>query len=267
MTVAIFAKVPEGIVLGSDSTTTIYDNQGRVINTYDNVQKIFPIENHPVGIVTWGIGSIGVRNIESLIHEFETTVTRQRHSIQNISMLLFNFFRERYLQQFTNPQNNVSLGFVLAGYDTGASMPTEYIMEIPNTAPHVLRPNRADGTPNFGLHWFGQPWWITRLIKGFDHRWLNDVATRCNIPLQELENLASRFEVPIPYDGMPLQDAVDLTEFLINITIGVFKFQAGPKLCGGAVDIAVITPKGFCWIKQKALFRQIENHSRPFIST
>ncbi len=266
MTVAIFAKVPEGVVLGADSTTTIMNNQGGVLNTYDNVQKIFPIENHPAGIVTWGLGGIGVRNIESLVHEFENQFTRARRTIEELAGSLFDFFRDRYIQQFGQPQDNITLGFVVAGYDRNSTIPTEFIMEIPNHPPAILRPNLSDGTPNFGLHWFGQPWWITRLISGFDPRWLEQVAGRYNIPVQDLINMANAWQVPIPYNAMPLQDAVDLTEFLVNITIGVFKFQVGPKSCGGVVDVAVITPKGFCWIKQKSLFKQIENHSRPFIS-
>ena len=44
------------------------------------------------------------------------------------------------------------------------------------------------------------------------------------------------------FDGMPLQDAVDFANYAVQLTIGRFRFAAGVPVCGGNVDIAVITP-------------------------
>ena len=48
------------------------------------------------------------------------------------------------------------------------------------------------------------------------------------------------------------QDAIDLALWLTNIVIGRFRFVIGVPLCGGDIDIAVITPKEFSWVKRKS---------------
>jgi hypothetical protein len=58
-------------------------------------------------------------------------------------------------------------------------------------------------------------------------------------------------ELPLVFDGMPLQDAVDFANFAIQLTIGTFRFALGPPICGGDVDIAVITPAAFHWAQRK----------------
>lgn len=53
------------------------------------------------------------------------------------------------------------------------------------------------------------------------------------------------------FDGMPLQDAIDLAAFLANVTIGHSRFVIGPPVYGGHVDVAAITHNGFSWVRQK----------------
>lgn len=50
---------------------------------------------------------------------------------------------------------------------------------------------------------------------------------------------------------MPLQDAIEYVEYLINLMTGRFRFYAGTPLCGGDIDLAVITYRGFNWIKRQ----------------
>lgn len=50
---------------------------------------------------------------------------------------------------------------------------------------------------------------------------------------------------------MPVQDAIDLSVFLANVTIGHSRFVVGPPVCGGHVDVATITHNGFEWVRQK----------------
>jgi hypothetical protein len=53
------------------------------------------------------------------------------------------------------------------------------------------------------------------------------------------------------FDGMPIQDAIDYAQLLTSMTVGWFRFGIGAKLCGGDVDIAVITPDSFVWAQRK----------------
>ena len=56
---------------------------------------------------------------------------------------------------------------------------------------------------------------------------------------------------PIIYQGMPLQDAIDLAVYLIDGTIGHSRFAVGPPVCGGQIDVATMTHRGFRWVKRK----------------
>lgn len=51
---------------------------------------------------------------------------------------------------------------------------------------------------------------------------------------------------------MPIQDAIDLSEFLVNLTINYVRFNPGPGVVCGPTDIAAITKhEGFKWVKRK----------------
>lgn len=69
MTVAVACNTPEGIILGTDSMNTLSDEQGRVLKTYENAIKIFQLGNKPIGIATYGAGSIGNRIIGTYVRE------------------------------------------------------------------------------------------------------------------------------------------------------------------------------------------------------
>ena len=54
---------------------------------------------------------------------------------------------------------------------------------------------------------------------------------------------------------MPIQDVVDLAEFMVNLTIEFTKFSPGGNVVGGPVEIAAITKhEGFKWVKRKHYF-------------
>lgn len=58
-------------------------------------------------------------------------------------------------------------------------------------------------------------------------------------------------KIPIIYEAMTPQDAVDFSSYLIKTTIETMRFQARPKSVGGPVDILLITPENVKWIQEK----------------
>jgi hypothetical protein len=71
MTIAIAVQVHDGIVLASDSASTISitDAAGKteIVNVYNNANKIFNLRKGlPIGGMTYGMGSIGVSSIATL---------------------------------------------------------------------------------------------------------------------------------------------------------------------------------------------------------
>ena len=83
MTIAISLQTPEGIVLGSDSTSTVSDGAGRVAQLFNSAQKVFEIgphnerflpgEHFSGGIVTYNDGSFGPISWRSLINTLLST--------------------------------------------------------------------------------------------------------------------------------------------------------------------------------------------------
>jgi ABC-type branched-subunit amino acid transport system substrate-binding protein len=54
---------------------------------------------------------------------------------------------------------------------------------------------------------------------------------------------------------MPIQDAIDLTQFLVDTTKGYFRFLPGADIVGGDTDVAVVTRhERFKWIKRKHFY-------------
>ena len=54
---------------------------------------------------------------------------------------------------------------------------------------------------------------------------------------------------------MPIQDAIDLAEFLVELTIKWSRFTPGPPTVGGPIEIAAITRhEGFKWIRRKQYY-------------
>ena|SRR5450759_2217825 len=76
MTIAISIKVNDGVVLAADSASTL-SNESGVIKVYDNAAKITNLyKGLPIGIITWGAGSIGSASTATLIKDFRNRIMR-----------------------------------------------------------------------------------------------------------------------------------------------------------------------------------------------
>ena len=78
MTICVAVKVAEGLVLAADSASTLIGSystpqgpmQG-VVQTFEYANKLAHIKDYPIGVLSWGTGSLGDRSIQSLIMEWE----------------------------------------------------------------------------------------------------------------------------------------------------------------------------------------------------
>jgi hypothetical protein len=74
LTIAIFLKVNEGLVLASDSASTIIaqdpEGQQGVVSTYNNANKEFNLKKGlSIGVITWGADAIGATSLSTLIKD------------------------------------------------------------------------------------------------------------------------------------------------------------------------------------------------------
>ena len=277
MTVCVSVKVSEGLVLAADSTAAIEgqigDGPRGVLKTYDHMRKLAHVKDYPIGTLTWGTAHIGARTVDSLIKEFEHKMPslheeeekckEQRirseepepysYNVRKIAENLIAQILDKYQEEFGNrsQEDQPRLGLLVSGYSSGQFFPEQWLAEMPLKP--ELRDLRSDygGQPNFGANWFGVTDAIVRLHWGRDDQALTILSERFQVEKDEIRELLAPLQYPVLFEGMPLQDAVDYAVYLINVVIGRFRFVMGAPLCGGEIDVAVITPDRFAWVRQK----------------
>jgi hypothetical protein len=116
---------------------------------------------------------------------------------------------------------------------------------------HNQRPDR-DGKPDFGASWFGLTEPIVRLHWGRDEAAISIIAERFGIPQQDIREALNPLQYQVPFAVMPLQDAIEYAHYMLNVTVGRYRFVVGPELCGGEIEIVAITQRQFKWISRKS---------------
>jgi len=254
MSIAIAVKVSDGLVLASDSSTSIVvTEKGRkgIAQVYENADKVTQLGRLPVGIVAWGIGNLQSKSITRLVEEFGEDYQETNNFEKENLEALTDYFSGLYQNEFENlkEEDRPKLGLAIGAIIDNAGQPILYKLSFPKPGhPELLR-----GENNFGASWFGQIGAITRLHKGYDPRIREMLKHKATISDGEINDLLSGLESPVFFGGMPLQDAIKFADYLITATKNFYKFQAGAPTCGGPTDIAVISRAGFQWIKRKHL--------------
>lgn len=276
MTVCVMVKVSEGLVLAADSATVIsgrVGNEPGILKTYEHSRKLSHIKDYPVATLAWGTALIGSRSVESLIKEYEYGLPslleeqekikekRSRgeeikpfeYSVKEIAAGLLEHIQDYYEAEFADLEvsKRPFLGILVAGFSSGRFFPEHWLFELPHgTALKDVRPDR-EGKPDFGAHWYGLTDAIVRLHWGRDDHAVDILAKHFKVSTEEINNLLMPLQYVVPFAGMPLQDAIDYAVYLVNVAIGRYRFVIGAPLCGGEVDVAVITPNNFTWVKRK----------------
>jgi len=277
LTIAISIKINDGIVLASDSASTVLgqtpDGKLGVLNVYNNANKVFNLRKGlPIGAITWGIGSIGHASISTIMKDLrqifvgksqnhqDWKLDKDNYTVEAVAQHLKEFvFDELYAPVFKDPsQLRPDLGFIVAGYSANdASMAEEFQIYIKHgecSGPTKLRPQQ-----NIGLTAGGDTEALNRLMSGISGalpQVLQDILKVAPNQIPQVMNLLQeRLTIPLILPAMPLQDAIDLGEFLVDLTIKFSRFKPGPPTVGGPIEIASISKhEGFRWIKRKHYF-------------
>jgi len=271
MTIALVLKINDGVVLATDSASSLLSKDPKsgqmlVYNVYDNANKIFNLrKGFPIGAVTWGIGSIGNASIETLVKDFRVEVAEKKingnnYSIGDIVVLFRQFiFDQHYEKEFKGIVDpNTYLGFLIAGYPIKNSLKSQN--------PEVWRLEMVNGTCNppinicpnneCGIWWGGQINPLVRIYTGVDpglfevlkDEWkVDDKKIAALFPVLQ-QKLSMNFVVP----SMPIQDAINLSEYFVDLTEKFFKYASGATTVGGPIEIAAITKyESFKWVRRK----------------
>lgn len=285
MTIAISLVVGDGVVLGTDSATSIILPGEKYYNIYPNAEKtINLVKGLPIGLMTYGLGSISNLSIASLgrmlrdllsgadPEEVDWTLDPATYSLERVAELVKLFFYDGlYVNQFGEPpeiseedvetgtefddaQKEVPrfppLGFILAGFSAGMYYPEVWTVEI-GIDGRCIGPVRVVSPGTVGvIRFWGQPEPLNRLVYGWSYEAVERLQA-AGIPEDTIERILLA-ETPLAHPGMPVQDAIDLVRYLAEVTAGYLRFKPGAPVVGPPFDIAAITRhQGFRWVSRK----------------
>ncbi len=277
MTIAACYRCTEGVVLGSDSTTTyMVDGKPRHFNC---AQKVFEVGEHStLGIVTWGIAGFPDVSYRTLLAQLADELVG--HPVKSVAAVaeswsrkIWPCYRDAFLPHRTrfaelramttrNPQESAELaalaqmgmlGFVVAGYLLDDRTPRAFEIQFDfGSSNHAVPSEIGIGQPFFR----GVPNFMDRLMNGMDdplyhHILASGKWTGTPEELAELVKQVSAIALP---PIMPVREAIDWVYSSIYTTIKALKFSHLPRWCGGPIELAIITSdRRFRWVRHKSM--------------
>jgi hypothetical protein len=270
MTVCVGVAVHDCLVFAADSAATLVGTdpatgQSQVLNVYRHGNKVFNLHKRlPVCAMTCGMGNIGVSSIATLAKDLRIRFTSgdadwkldlTGYTVEEIAQKARKFlFEENFGALTPPPAAPHSLEFWVGGYGSDRSRGHEvWKIDIINgqcAAPSAMVTGGATC-----LFVGGQTAPLYRLIGGFDNS-LYDVLIAGGMNAVNANALVTylrgKLEAQLISPTMPVQDAIELADFLTGTCKSYYRFLPGADIVGGDTDIAVITRyEGFKWIKRK----------------
>lgn len=278
MTIALAINTNAGAVLATDSAGSMVNQQGKVTQVYNNAIKIVNLcKGHPIGIATYGAGSIGPYSIELLAKEFREKLpvlpgtkkmpafNSDNYKLETVAERFKKYIFDIYDKEFASLPltDRPDLGFILTGYSSGERLPETYIIEKSFQNPPTLTRMRD----NFGVVSKGQPEAIDRLTDGFSWSLLFGLADALQLDATARSSLAQlflSFSPVLVHPAMPLQDSIDLARFLAETAVSYQRFLFDDKTVGGPIEIATMSRyEGFKWVQRKHYYDAQFNPLNP----
>lgn len=287
MSIAVLIGVHDGLVLASDSASTLSvppsavpnvpQASTLVLNVYDNANKIFNIiKGEPIGCITFGNGSIGNASVATLIKDLRKRLSDkneaqklgfdiENYSMEQIANLLGSFLGEECKKLENADAGVTNIGFLVGGYSIGKNLGESWAIEIKAGVPQAAVKLRKDDDP--AISWGGQGEVLQRMVVGFTPQ-IYDLLGKLNDPPQSAEEIRAQLgpildvqlQAKMVFAPMPIQDAIDLARFLIHAAIMYTRFTPGPKTVGGPIEVATITKhEQFKWISRKHYYESTLN--------
>jgi hypothetical protein len=294
MTIAACYLSPEGVVLGADSTSSMFVPSGTgtgLFHYFNHNQKLFEVgENSSLGMVTWGLGGLGALSHRALIANLDDSIRATPatpvRNVQDVATRWAGIFWSAYSAQlpviapdwaplqakpsFVAPHlpqvpgartkdeeerfqalsRDLVVGFCIGGYVLPQRTTTAYTVLF---QPSLIAQPTPIVMPMFQCQWFGVPNLILRLINGYDISIVQNVMNsgKWNGTEQDLRGILDKSQLAHPV--LPIRDAIDFVYTSIYSTIKAMKFSTLSQVCGGPIELAVITSdRRFRWVRHKS---------------
>lgn len=290
MTIAMCHLSNEGVVLGADSTATLrFQDPNIPVHYFHHEQKLFEIgENSTLAIVTWGLGGgfagLSYRGlVAQLADEMQLATPKTvgdvaRKWVERCQPL-FQIQFAKEIQEFSDLSNRdpsslkpeetarlQQLGYLNGGFCVGGYLMSDRRPEAHEVTYSLGKGGAFSVSPldhNQGRFW-GCPNVLDRIFHGTSRHCVDKILSsgNWNATRQELVTLLHE-DCLVPPAPLPLRDAIDFVFSSIYTTIKTFKFSNLPQICGGPIELGVISAdRRFRWVSHKGLDEAISH--RPY---
>lgn len=286
MTIAACYVTNEGVVLGADSTSTFTTPAG-LVRHYNNEQKLFEVGElgSSLGLVTWGLGGFPDVSYRQLVAELsDSLIAHEPRTVRECAERFCGRFWPLYAAQMApliglaralaalpalTPEQSRQLatlrqqlivGFCIGGHVRAERRSTAMTFQF---GFDLTAPPAIDEVPRGMPLFAGVPNMVGRLKNGIDEDLFNRILASGNWhgDRAALEALVRPFSLA-PQVLLPIREAIDWIHASIFVTIKSVKFSALPAVCGGPIEVAVITSdRRFRWVCHKGLDQALSDHS------
>lgn len=225
--------------MASDSAV---EHRGQVYYSAEKTMQL--IKGLPIGVLVAGDAAINNKAFMDVLKDFGAQnatkngaagIDRANYTVEAVVRRLQDYLRSMAPMQLAKLRSTL----ILAGYSSGRDTPEVWNLTYDST--EGVSVSQIWSPTEYGVCWEGSGECLHRLMS--DEFQINGNPEDVSNPT-------------LVTPGMPIHDAVALTRFLMETTIGYVRFRADiqPKTVGGPIDMALITKhEGFRWVQRKKL--------------
>lgn len=260
MTVIVSVKINDGIVLASDIASTFTNAQ-----VYDHAEKIVNLmRGLPIGVMSTGDGGIGSKSLTTLLKDLGKRLADTQDSMYldpscyTMADVAGRVHRFLFSEKSMPAGGTANILLRVCGYSAGRPLPEVWQVQLQGATSFQLLLVHPE--INFGINWDGQYDAVNRLVLGVPtdfEQWAVDWGMLPSDAQRLGAAIWQRAEETLAIPTMPIQDAIDLARYLVEVTIGFTKFsiKKQPKTVGGSIEIAAITKhEGFRWVQRQHFY-------------
>ena len=239
-------------------TGTGPNGESTVLNIWNHGLKVFNLcEGLPIVSMTAGMAHFGPISVSNMTKDLrqqlsknEDSLDPNQYTIEDVAEKADDFFFEQYNQIQPPPADPHPFEFWIGGYGSAASHGEIWKIEI-RDGNKVGKTQLVKAEDDSFVIWGGQLEPISRLILGISPS-VHQHLLNLDISEDAINDIRNQIQTPLVNSAMPVQDAIDLADFLVDTTKRYFAFHYGATVVGGETDIATVTKhEGFKWIRRK----------------
>lgn len=271
MTICVAVKVHDCIVFAADSASSLIisseqsEGQG-ITNVYGHGNKVFNLRKGlPIAAMTCGMGNLGNVSISTLAKDLrqkfsdpdsESYIDPNSYTIQDVAEKTREFFCDKYEAIPQKPDGDHEFQFWIGGNNSDEIHGEIWRVRIING--EFLAAECLAKQDDFDILYDGQPEAINRLVNGYSQH-LGRALIDIGLDEENLDSVLNHIErytrANLISPAMPVQDAINLADFLVETTKQYMRFQPGANTVGGDTDLCVVTKhEGFKWVRRKHYF-------------